>query len=139
MEGEKHLLEIHGRLGQFLCSRIGGSKGVISDQRPNRAFLRSRKSVFSIPIFSMEQSDPRIPSKISDARIGLLDRKNKLKDHRISHHPRKHTITPYNSPDAGLTAAAAAAASHSDSAWHILFSARQQRVLSSDGSSACHR
>ena len=59
--------------------------------------------------------------------------------YRISHHPRKHTITPYNSPDAGLTAAAAAAASHSDSAWHILFSARQQRVLSSDGSSACHR
>ena len=39
--------------------------------------------------------------------------------HRISHHPRKHTITPYNSSDAGLTAAAAAAAAaaaHSESA-----------------------
>ena len=60
--------------------------------------------------------------------------------HRISHHPRKHTITPYNSYDAGLTAtaAAAAAAAHSGSAWHILFSARQQRVPSSDGS-ACYR
>ena len=53
--------------------------------------------------------------------------------HRISHQPRKHTITPYNSSDAGLTAAAAA---HSESAWHILFSARQQHVPSSDGSSA---
>ena len=54
-------------------------------------------------------------------------------------------ITPYNSSDAGLTAAvtdgAAAAAAHSESAWHILFSARQQRVRvrSSDGNSACHR
>ena len=49
-------------------------------------------------------------------------------------------ITPYNSFDAGLTAAvtdgAAAAAAHSESAWHILFSARQQHVPSSDGSSA---
>ena len=66
---------------------------------------------------------------------------NVLEAHRISHHPRKHTTTPYTSSDAGLTAtaAAAAAAAHSDSAWHILFSARQQRVLSSDGSSACYR
>ena len=59
--------------------------------------------------------------------------------HCIFHHPRKHTITPYNSSDAGLTAtaavAAAAAAAHSESARHILFSARQQRVPSSDGSS----
>ena len=30
--------------------------------------------------------------------------------HRISHHPTRYTITPYNSSDAGLTAAAAAAA-----------------------------
>ena len=59
--------------------------------------------------------------------------------HRTSHHRRKHTITPYNSSDAGLTAAAAAAATHSESAWRILFSARQQRVPSFDGSSACYR
>ena len=61
--------------------------------------------------------------------------------HRISRHPRKHTITPYNSSDAGLTATAAVAAvaaAHSGSAWHILF-ACQQRVMSSDGSSACYR
>ena len=62
-----------------------------------------------------------------DARIGLLDRKS-FEAHRISHHPRKPTITPYNSSDAGLTAlrtasaasasaAAAAAAAHSGSAW----------------------
>ena len=55
---------------------------------------------------------------------------------RISHHPTKHTITPHNSSNAGLTATAAAA--RSESAWHILCSARQQRVLSSDGSSACY-
>ena len=66
--------------------------------------------------------------------------KKVFEPHRISHHPRKHTITPYNSSDAGLTAAAAAAAAaHSESAWHILFSVRQQRVPSSDGSSACYR
>ena len=60
--------------------------------------------------------------------------------HRISHHPRKHTITPYNCSDAGLTATAAAAAvAHNESAWHILFSARQQHVPSSDGSSAYNR
>ena len=80
--------------------------------------------------------------------VGLVDRKRRFpigdqtgrsyyavekvfEAHRISHHPTNHTITPYNSYDAGLTAAAAAAAAHSGSAWHILFSARQQRVPSS--------
>ena len=29
---------------------------------------------------------------------------NVLEAHRISHHPTRHTITPYNSSDAGLTA-----------------------------------
>ena len=41
--------------------------------------------------------------------------------------------------DAGLTATAAAAAAHSESAWQMLFSARQQRVPASDRSSACYR
>ena len=59
--------------------------------------------------------------------------------HRISHYPTKHTITPYNSSDAALTATAAAVAAQNESAWHILFSGRQQRVPSSDGSSACYR
>ena len=45
-----------------------------------------------------------------------------------AHYPTKHTITPYNSSDADLTATAAAAA-HSESAWHILFSARQQHPM----------
>ena len=35
-------------------------------------------------------------------------------------------------------AAAAAAAAHNDSAWHFLFSARQQRVPSADGSGTCY-
>ena len=57
--------------------------------------------------------------------------------HRISHHPTKHTITPYtpcNSSDRCWLDcySTAAAAAHNDSAWHILFSARQQRVPSSE-------
>ena len=60
-------------------------------------------------------------------------KKKKLKPNRISHHPRKHTITPCNSSYAGLTstaaAAAAAAAAHSESAWHILFSALLEHVF----------
>ena len=94
-------------LGQFLCSRIGGLKRAISDRRPNRAFLRSRKSAFSIPTFSIEQPDPHIPSRSrlfngmcgSDCSIEKL-----FEAHCISHQPTKHTITPYNSSDAGLTA-----------------------------------
>ena len=65
---------------------------------------------------------------------------NVLEARRISHHPRKHTVTTYNSFHAGLTATAAvaaAAAAQGDSRWHILFSARQQCVP--DGSSACYR
>ena len=97
-----------GCSGKFLCSRIGGSKRAISDRRPNRAFLTSRKRAFSIPIFSIERSDPRIPLKKSTLSTGCADRiaRSKLFEaHRISHQPRKHTITPYNSSDAGLTAA----------------------------------
>ena len=67
------LLEVYAK-GQFLCSRIGGSKRAISDRRPNLAFLRSRKSAFSIPTFSIEQSDPRISSKKSAFFDGCADR-----------------------------------------------------------------
>ena len=61
-------------LGQFLCSRIGGSKRAISDRRPDRVFLRSRKSAFSIPIVAIEQSDPHIPSRKSTFSTGCVDR-----------------------------------------------------------------
>ena len=73
---------------------------------------------------------------------GIARSKTFLKPNRISHHPRKHTITPYNSSDAGLiatAAAAAAAGAHSESTSHILFSASQQREPSTDGCSACYR
>ena len=60
--------------GQFLRSPIGGSKRAISDRRPNQAFLRSRKSAFSIPTFSIEQSHPCIPSKKSTFSTGCADR-----------------------------------------------------------------
>ena len=56
--------------------------------------------------------------------------------HRISHHPTRYTITPYNSSDDGLTATMLLLLN--DSPWRILF-ARQQLVPSSDGSSACYR
>ena len=133
-------------LGQLFCSRIGVSKRAISDRRPNRAFLRSRKSAFSIPIFSIEQSDPAHPVDKIDFFNGMhrsdCSIEKVFEAHRISHHPREHTITPYNSSDAGVTAtaaAAAAAAAHSESAWHILFSARQQCIPSSDGSRVRYR
>ena len=61
--------------------------------------------------------------------------------HRISHNPTKthdHTLQQLRCWLDSHYAAAAAAA-HDDSVWHILFSARQQRVPSSDGSSACYR
>ena len=125
-------------LGQFLCSRIGGSKRAISDRRPDRVFLRSRKSAFSIPIVAIEQSDPHIPSRKSTFSTGCVDRNCSIEKifqaHRISHHPTKHTITPYNSSDRCWLDcySTAAAAAHNDSAWHILFSARQQRVPSSE-------
>ena len=52
--------------------------------------------------------------------------------HRISHHPTKHTITPYDSSDAGLTATAAAdavAAAHSEQAWHRVLRAPEARTV----------
>ena len=52
-------------------------------------------------------------------------------------HRSQHTAA-YNGSDADLTATAVVAA-HSESAWHIIFSAREQRVQSPDGSSACYR
>ena len=62
------------QLGQFLCSRIGGSKRAVSDRIPNQAFLRGRKSVFSIPTFWIEQSDPHMPSKKSTSSTGCAGR-----------------------------------------------------------------
>ena len=80
-------------LGQFLRSRIGGSKTVISDRRPNRAFLRSRKSAFSIPILWIKQYDPHIPSRKSSFSTGCADRiarsKKKMK-------PNASLTTPQN-------------------------------------------
>ena len=60
-------------LGQLLCSRIGGSKRAISDRRPNRAFLRSLKKCLLDPNFSIEQSNPRIPSKKSTVSTECTD------------------------------------------------------------------
>ena len=124
--------------------RIGGSERAVPDRRPNRAFLRSRKSAFSIPTFSIEQSDPRIPSKKSTCSTGCTDRIVRSKKFL---NPTASLTTPENTRshptkqlrDAGLTATAAAAAAHSESAWQMLFSARQQRVPASDRSSACYR
>ena len=98
-------MEVFGSSCQFLCSPIGRSKRAISDRRSNGAFLRSRKSAFSIQLF--RSSNPIRTSRRKTvqrgARFRLLDRKV-FEAHRISHYPTKHTITPYNSSDAGLTA-----------------------------------
>ena len=99
------------------------SKKCLFDRNFFDRAIRSAHRVEKVDFFNeMRESDCSI-EKVFEA-------------HRISHHPRKQTITPYNSSDAGLTAtaaAAAAAAAHSESAWYILFSARQQRVRASYG------
>ena len=127
--------------GQFLCSWIGGSKRAISDRRSNQAFLRSRKSAFSIPISSIEQSDPRIPLKKSSFQRNVADRiarSNKFLTPAENDHTLQQLRCWLDYYYYAAAAAAAAAAARNDSAWHILFSARQQRVPSSDGSGACY-
>ena len=57
-------------LSQFLCSLIGGLKRAMSERVTHRAFLRSRKSAFSIPILSIDQPDPHIPSRESTFSTG---------------------------------------------------------------------
>ena len=56
----------------------------------------------------IEQSDPRIPSEKSIFSTGCADRiarpKKVLRPTASLYHPRKHTITPYNSYDTSLTA-----------------------------------
>ena len=101
-------------LGQFLCSRIGGSKRAISDRRPNRAFLTQSKNCLFDPNFFDRAIKSAHPLENVDFFNGMRGSdcsiaKN-FEAHRISHHPRKHTITPYNSSYAGLGATAAAAA-----------------------------
>ena len=86
-----------------------GWKGAISDRRRKWGiFLRSRYTAFSVTIFfdrairsahTVEKVDFFSGMRGSDCSIEKL-----FEAHRTSHHPRKHTITPYNSSDAGLTA-----------------------------------
>ena len=103
----------------------------------NSGFLYCWKKLFRSPFF-------RSSTFRQDVQIGLLDRKSFLKPtgyFTTLQNIRPHHRTAYNSFDADLTAtdAAATAAAHSESTWHMPLSARQQRVPSSDGSSACYR
>ena len=70
---------------------------MICDRRPNRAFLRSRKSASSIPKKMIGQSDRRSPSKNRlfqrDARIGLLDRKSFSSPPHLSPPQKTHDHT----------------------------------------------
>ena len=72
-----------------------------------RSETRSGFLMQSKKCFSIEQSDPHIPLRKSTFSTGCAHRiarsKNFLKP-TASHNPTKHTITPYNSSDAGLTA-----------------------------------
>ena len=79
-----------------MCNRIGGSKRAISDRRPNRAFLRSRESAFSIPVFSIEQSDPRIRSKKTTFSTGCTDRIARSKEYLK---PTPHLSPPQKTHD----------------------------------------
>ena len=89
-------------------------KRAISDRRPNRAFLRSRKSAFFDPNFFDRAIRSTHPVEKVDFFNGMHESdcpiETVFEAHRISHRPRKHTIAPYNSSVAGLTATAAAAA-----------------------------
>ena len=104
------------------------SKKCLLDPNVFDRAIRSAHPVEKVDFFNGMRGSNRSLEKVFEAT------------HRITHHPR-NTITPYNGSDAGLTAnaAAAAAADHSESAWHLLFSTRRQRVPSSDRSSACYR
>ena len=94
-------------LGQFLCSRIGGLKRAISDRRPNRVYSYAvEKAPFRSQFF--RSSNAAHPVEKVDFFNGMRgwDRSiEKLFEALcISHYPTKHTITPHNSSDAGLTA-----------------------------------
>ena len=114
-------------------------KGDFRSKTKSGILTQSKKRLFDPNFFDRAIRSSHIVEKVgffrrmrgSDCSI-----ENLFEAHRISHQPRKHTITPYNGSDAGCPATAAA---HSESAWHVLFSARLQRVPSSDGSSACYR
>ena len=108
-----------------LCSRIGGWKRAISDRSPNREFYAVKKVPFRSQLF--RSSNPiRASRRKVDFFKGMRGSDYSIEKlfevDRISNHSRKHTITPCNSSDAWFTAAAAA---HSESAWHILFFGRQ--------------
>ena len=82
---------------------------MISDRRPNRAFLRSRESaLFESRFFRSSNPIRTCLSRKSTFSTRCVDRicsiEKVFEARRISHHTRKHTITPYNSFDAGLTA-----------------------------------
>lgn len=100
----------------------------ITKSRQNQAFLCSRKRpTYSIPTFSIVQIDPRIPAKKSSVFDGMRGSICTIKKvfskpaASIYYHPtftRSHHTVAYNSSDVFLTATAAAACSHSESA-HI--------------------
>ena len=115
-------------------------KGDFRSKIKSCILTQSKKFLFD---FSIEQSDLRIPLKKTTFSTRCTERiarsKKLFEAHRISHHPTKHTITPYNSSDAGLSAAAAAAAHSESSVAHPVLRPPTARVPSSDGSSACYR
>ena len=82
-------------------------KGDFGSETKSGILSRSKKCLFDTH-FSIEQSDPT--STFSTGCADRISIEKVFEAHRISHHPTRYTITPYNSSDAGLTAAAAAAA-----------------------------
>ena len=77
---------------------------------------KTKSCIYAVEKMPFRSQNFRLSNPICASRRKIKS----FEAHRISHHPTKHTITPYNSSDAGLTAtaaaAAAAAAAHSKSA-----------------------
>ena len=96
-------------LGQFLRCRIGGSKRAFYFRSKTKSCIltQSKKCLFDPNFFDrairsahpIEKVDFFNGMRGSDGSI-----EKHFEAHRISHHPTKHTNTPYNSSDAGLTA-----------------------------------
>ena len=82
-------------------------KGAFRSETKSGSLPQSKKCLFD-PIFF----DRAIQSAHPFGNVGFVNRirgsdcsiENVFEAHRISHHPRKHTIIPYISSDAGLTA-----------------------------------
>ena len=87
--------------------RWGSKKGGFRSETKSGTLTQSKKCLFD-PNFFNRASRSSFPAEKVGVFNGMCRSdcwiEKVFEAHRISHHPTKHTITPYNSSDAGLTA-----------------------------------